>query len=229
MKHLMTARLSTLLLSISTALCLSGCEQTNQLLTDIQSAVTTSVQKTAKANTAETAKHTTNTASQAADIQTKKDLFELLGRFEEACGRSANVLIDNSPEQMREQRYQDFQKKFMARQVHANYSYTPYVKPNYQLPETYRDTVKKITVHQDEHDGIHYFVHFQNATYRGYDLDRLEIFDKPETDFFYDKLYFKDASFIALKPLFKQVEDELDPGYYFGGKFDLAERSITCD
>ncbi len=53
---------------------------------------------------------------------------------------------------------------------------------------------------QDDREVIHYYVNFKNATYRGYDLDKLDVSFIPYSEYdYHDHLYFKDAGFLADK------------------------------
>lgn len=78
----------------------------------------------------------------------------------------------------------------------------------------------------EDSKGVHYYVDFNNAIYRGYDLSRLELFYKPETDYVYNALYFKNNSFVELKPVFKTTRDDLDE--LRGGEFNIKNRSVMC-
>ncbi|MDN5566513.1 MAG: hypothetical protein L0G25_06880, partial [Psychrobacter sp.] len=93
--------------------------------------------------------------------------------------------------------------------------------------KTYSNAVEDITVEQDG-NGVHYYIHFYNAVYRGYDLEKLEIFYKPQSDYLYDVLHFKNADFMALQPQFKNVYME-DSNWDRGGAFDANTCTIHCE
>lgn len=184
-------------------LTLTGCAESSALRTDIQ--------KTSNSSTS------------------KIEMVGLLGWFEDACGMMANAQSANTAEGKRKQVYNAFTDSFIASRLNNEHLKVASVNPNYQLPSQYRPAIQDISVVQDSPGAdIHYYVDFKNATYRGHDLKRLEVFNRPESDYNYQKLYFKDANFTQLKPIFKRIEDELNPGDFIEGKFDSSERSIMC-
>ncbi|WGV11983.1 hypothetical protein QJS82_07060 [Psychrobacter maritimus] len=150
----------------------------------------------------------------------KQDLVGLFQFFEDNCGFDDNYNPTNNPSK---KRFEDFKNTFVA------HSDSYYVKPLSNIPAKYRNVVKSIQMVQDDREVIHYYVNFKNATYRGYDLDKLDVSFIPYSEYdYHDHLYFKDASFFALKPSFKfpgtgwQESDE-EQG------FNREKLSITCD
>ena len=150
----------------------------------------------------------------------KQDLVGLFQFFEDNCGFDDNYNPTNNPSK---KRFEDFKNTFVA------HSDSYYVKPLSNIPAKYRNVVKSIQMVQDDREVIHYYVSFKNATYRGYDLDKLDVSFIPYSEYdYHDHLYFKDASFLALKPSFKfpgtgwQESDE-EQG------FNREKLSITCD
>lgn len=160
----------------------------------------------------------------------KQDLVDLLGWFEQGCG-FAKYITDAEPvPSATDQRYDKFKRTFMTSRYNSKNQHIATVTPDYQLPKAYRNAVKDITVEQDDDgtNGVSYYVHFNNATYRGYDLDKLEIFYKPQSDYLYDVLHFKNTDFMALQPQFKNVYME-DSDWDRGGAFDADARTIHCE
>lgn len=159
-------------------------------------------------------------------VPEKQDLVDLLGWFEEGCGFGQYMTDAEPVPSAIDQRYEAFKNSFMT------YSYTPEdeyiatVTRDYALPEAYRDAVKDISVKQDD-DGVSYTVKFSDATYRGYDLDKLEIFYAPESDYLFDVLYFKNDDFMALKPQFKGIED-MNYDDQRIGVFDAKAKTVLC-
>ncbi len=156
----------------------------------------------------------------------KQDLVDLLGWFEEGCG-FGQYMTDAEPiPSAIDQRYEDFKQSFMTQSYTSEDEPIATVTRDYELPDAYRDAVEDITVDQDD-DGVSYMINFKNATYRGYDLDKLEVFYAPESDYLFDVLYFKSDDFMALKPRFKAIDDmNLDDPRI--GKFDTKTRTIMC-
>lgn len=156
----------------------------------------------------------------------KQDLVDLLGWFEEGCGFSKYMTDSDPILSASENRYAAFKQTFMTERYDADVPVAT-VTSNYQLPKLYRDVVSDINVEKDDEEGVHYYITFKQATYRGYDLDKLEIFYKPQSDYLYDVLYFKDADFMALQPEFNSVymaESDWDRG----GNFYLDDRKVVC-
>ncbi len=151
----------------------------------------------------------------------KRDLVDLLGWFEHSCGFSElsdpEVIAINK-------RFSKFTDSFMSDSYEDSYL-SAYLKPDYQVPIEYRDYVKDIVLVQDD-NAVHYYIDFNNASYRGYDISRLELSYAKEGAYRYYVLYFKDASFVLLKPRFIKMEDDI--GIIRGGEFDPRSRSINC-
>lgn len=170
----------------------------------------------------------TNTDAKDVEVSQAQDLIELLGWFEKGCGFDDEVIqsTDEYQPSPTEKRYNDFKDAFMTSDYTQDDDYIATVTPNYQLPADYLAVVKDITVTEDD-IGVYYYVHFNNATYRGYELDKLELFYAPESDFVYDVLHFKQDDFMTLKPQFKIVHDD-SSGLDRGGEFDAKTRTIKC-
>lgn len=201
-------------------LTLTGCAESSALRTEIQK-VAFGTKTTL--NDRHSIQKTSNTST------SKTEMVGLLGWFEEACGMTANAQSANTPEGQRKRVYNAFTNSFIASRLNNEHLKVALVNPNYQLPSQYRPAIQNISVAQDRPGAdIHYYVDFKNATYRGHNLKRLEVFNRPESDYDYQKLYFKDANFTQLKPVFKRIEDELNPGGFIEGEFDNSERSIMC-
>ena len=96
-------------------------------------------------------------------------------------------------------RFEDFKNTFVA------HSDSYYVKPLPNIPAKYRNVVKSIQMVQDDREVIHY----------------------SEYDY-HDHLYFKDASFLALKPSFKFPGTGWQESNEEQG-FNREKLSITCD
>ena len=159
-------------------------------------------------------------------VPEKQDLVDLLGWFEEGCG-FGQYMTDGEPVPSAiDQRYESFKQSFMTQSYTFEDEPIATVTRDYQLPESYREVVEDITVDQNA-DGVSYMVNFKNATYRGYDLDKLEVFYAPESDFLFDVLYFQNDDFMALKPRFKAIEDMNSDDLRIG-KFDAEKRLISC-
>ena len=156
----------------------------------------------------------------------KQDLVDLLGWFEEGCGFSKYMTDSDPISSASENRYAAFKKTFMSERYDSDMPVAT-VTPNYQLPKPYRDVVKGISVEKDDEEGIHYYVTFNQATYRGHDLNKLEIFYKPQSDYLYDVLYFKDADFMALQPEFDSVYIA-ESDWNRGGDFYPEDRKVVC-
>lgn len=214
--------LALVTLSIATALTLtlSGCMERPALLTERQEVA---IGNNTPLN------NTSSKQTKSSSNISKTEMVGLLGWFEDACGMTANAQSANTAEGKRKQVYDAFTNSFIASRLDNEHLKVASVNPNYQLPDQYRPAIQNISVAQDGPGAdIHYYVDFKNATYRGHDLKRLEVFNRPESGYNYQKLYFKDASFTQLKPVFKRIEDELNPGGFIEGEFDSGERSIMC-
>ena len=192
---------------------MAGCSEMTGVMNDLQTMTTSNLPKQGIAQP-------TNKIA----VSSKTDLVGLVGWFENSCGFDKASYTKGAKENQVQKRFDAFQESFMAKQYKTDGSYTAYVKPDYQskLPANYREAVKNISVVEDS-KGVHYYVDFNNATYRGYDLSRLELFYQPESDYVYDTLYFKNANFVELKSVFKTTRDELR-----GGEFDANSRSVMC-
>lgn len=201
---------------------LTACSEMSAVMNDLQSMTTSNLPKQS------VAQPTNKTAiSSQTTVSSKTDLVGLVGWFENSCGFDQASYTEGTKENQVQKRFNAFQESFMAKQYKPNGSYTAYVKPNYRskLPTNYREAIKNIFVVEDG-EGVHYYVDFNNATYRGYDLSRLELFYQPETDYVYNVLYFKNDKFVELKPVFKTTKDDLDE--LRGGKFNAKNRSVMC-
>ena len=205
MRTIIKSPLRTLTLAaiVSAGLALSGCSEMNTVMTDLQTMTTSTIPN-------QSTPQVKKISSKPAE---KLDLVGLLKGFENSCDF--------------DKRYDAFQKTFMEEQYRPGVGSVAYVKSDYRknLPAAINNTIKNISVVQDN-EGVHYYVDFNNATYRGYDLSRLELFYQPETDYIYDVLYFKNNNFIELKPIFTTITDELDN--LRGGEFNVQNRSVTC-
>lgn len=217
-----SVRSVTLAVVLITGAALAGCSEMNGVMNDLQTMTTSNLPKQ------NTAQPTNKIAvSSQTRVSSKTDLVGLVGWFENSCGFDPVSYTEGTKENQVQKRFDTFQKTFMAKQYKPDGSYTAYVKPDYRskLPADYREAIKHISVVEDS-EGVHYYVDFNNATYRGYDLSRLELFYQPESDYVYDTLYFKNANFVELKSVFKTTRDELDE--LRGGEFDAKSRSVMC-
>lgn len=196
---------------------LMGCSDMNTLMTDLQTMTTSTMPN-------QSAPQVTKTTPQPAE---KLDLVGLLKWFENSCGSNEMAYKLGTEENKRKEAFDNFKESFMGKRYQANGNYTPYVKPDYRqnLPTLLTNVIKDISVVEDS-EGVHYYVDFNNATYRGYDLSRLELFYQPETDYVYNALYFKNSNFMELQPIFKTTRDDLDT--LRGGEFNAQNRSVTC-
>lgn len=206
----------TLAVVLTAGAALAGCSEMTGVMNDLQTMTTSNLPKQG------IAQPTNKTA-----VSSKTDLVGLVGWFENSCGFDKVSYTEGTKENQVQKRFEAFQESFMAKQYKDDGSYTAYVKPDYRskLPANYREAVKNISVVEDS-KGVHYYVDFNNATYRGYDLSRLELFYQPESDYVYDTLYFKNANFVELKSVFKTTRDEMDE--LRGGEFDANSRSVMC-
>lgn len=147
----------------------------------------------------------------------KQDLVELFQFFQDGCGYGNN--FSTSKKQLKL-----FKDSFIG------YSDNYYVKPSSNLPSKYRKSVKDIKLIEDDREVMHYIVSFKNATYRGYDLEKLDVSFIPGSEYgYHDRLYFKDAGFLKSKPSVKFAgmgsgwsQNEFDQG------FNREKLSITC-
>ncbi len=217
-------------LSITTFISLSACSPTTDDVADTSEMPIKSAEEIGIKD--DKSIEQTATIAEAITVQPaqKQDLVDLLSWFEQGCG-FAKYMTDAEPvPSATDQRYDKFKRTFMTSSYNAKNEHVATVTPNYQLPKAYRNAVKDITVAQDADgaNGVSYYVHFYNATYRGYDLDKLEIFYKPQSDYLYDVLYFKNADFMALQPQFKNIYME-DSNWDRGGAFDADARTIHCE
>ena len=85
----------------------------------------------------------------------------------------------------------------------------------------------------DKHNknSITYTVKFKDATYRKMPVSHLEIYLVPNSDDFYDAIYFKN-SIKGLKPHFKYKRidaDEYNDEENLGAYLDSAKKLILCD
>ena len=147
----------------------------------------------------------------------KQDLVGLFQFFEDQCGYGKNNVSNKELEALKDSL--------------IGYSDEYYVKPLSNLPSKYRKSITGIELIEDSHEVMHYIVSFKNATYRGYDLDKLDISFIPYSEYdYYDHLYFKDISFLELKPLFEFAPT--NSGWAqtkFSSGFNRDELSITCE
>lgn len=212
----------TLAVVLTAGAALTGCSEMTGVMNDLQTMTTSNLPKQGITQPTNKAAALSQTVASS-----KTDLVGLVGWFENSCGFDPVSYTEGTKENQVQKRFDAFQESFMAKQYKADGSYTAYVKPDYRskLPANYREAVKNISVVEDS-KGVHYYVDFNNATYRGYDLSRLELFYQPESDYVYDTLYFKSANFVELKSFFKTTRDELDE--LRGGEFDAKSRSVMC-
>lgn len=212
----------TIAIILTAGAALAGCSEMNGVMKDLQTMTTSNLPKQSIAQPT----NKTVVSSQT-KVSSKTDLVGLVGWFENSCGFDKVSYKEGTKENQVQKRFDAFQESFMAKQYKADGSYTAYVKPDYRskLPANYREAVKNISVVEDS-KGVHYYVDFNNATYRGYDLSRLELFYQPESDYVYDTLYFKNANFVELKSVFKTTRDDMDE--LRGGEFDAKSRSVMC-
>lgn len=212
----------TLAVVLTAGAALTGCSEMSAVMNDLQSMTTSNLPKQSIAQPTHKAAVLSQTVASS-----KTDLVGLVGWFENSCGFDPVSYTEGTKENQVQKKFDAFQESFMAKHYKPDGSYTAYVKPDYRskLPANYREAVKNISVVEDS-EGAHYYVDFNNATYRGYDLSRLELFYQPESDYVYDTLYFKNANFVELKSVFKTTRDELDE--LRGGEFNIKNRSVMC-
>lgn len=212
----------TLAAVLTVGAVLTGCSEISAVMNDLQSMTTSNPTKQSIAQSTNK-----TVVSAQTTISSKTDLVGLVGWFENSCGFDRASYTEGTKENQIKKRFDAFQETFMAKQYKSDGSYTAYVKPDYRskLPPEYKEAIKDISVVEDD-EGVHYYVDFNNATYRGYDLSRLELFYQPETDYVYNVLYFKNDNFVELKPVFKTIKDDLDE--LRGGNFDARSRSVMC-
>lgn len=209
-------------LSISMLLSLSACTPP----TDNNDHTSSSVAENLEANQQTAAVAAPVVESPTSASVQKQDLADLLGWFEEGCGFGKYTSDAEPVPSATEQRYIDFKQTFMSESYDATDEPIASVTANYQLPMAYRDAVQDISVEQDN-EGVHYYVNFSNASYRSYELDKLEVFYAPESDYLYDVMHFKNADFMALKPQFRGIYDQnLDSERI--GTFDEKAQTVTC-
>ena len=201
---------------------LTGCSEMSTAMTDLQTMTTSNLPKQSMAQSINKSAVSSQTM-----VSSKTDLVGLVGWFENSCGFGQASYTEGTKENQVQKRFDAFKETFMAKQYKTDGSYSAYVKPDYRskLLTNYREAVKNISVVEDS-EGVHYYVDFNNATYRGYDLSRLELFYQPESDYLYDTLYFRNANFVELKPAFQTTRDDLDE--LRGGEFDAKSRSVMC-
>ena len=212
----------TLAVVLTVGAVLTGCSEMSAVMNELQTMTTSNLPKQSVAQST----NKTAISSQTTD-SSKTDLVGLVGWFENSCGFDQASYTEGTKENQVQKRFNAFQESFMAKQYKPNGSYTAYVEPDYRskLPANYREAIKNISVVEDD-EGVHYYVDFNNATYRGYDLSRLELFYQPESDYVYNALYFKNDNFLKLQPIFKTTRDDVDE--LRGGKFDAKNRSVMC-
>ncbi|WP_201583340.1 hypothetical protein [Psychrobacter jeotgali] len=202
---------------MSAGLALSGCSEMNTVMTDLQNSSTSAV-----------ASQSVPQVNKVSPKPTEKlDLVGLVGWFEDSCGFDNKSYTEGTQENLIGKRFDAFKETFMEERYTPESGYKAYVKPDYRknLPAAINNVIQNISVVQDN-QGVHYYVDFINATYRGYDLSRLELFYQPESDYIYDVLYFKNDNFVELKPIFKTTMDDLDN--LRGGEFNVNSRSVMC-
>ncbi|KRG34086.1 MULTISPECIES: hypothetical protein [unclassified Psychrobacter] len=212
----------TLAVVFTAGALLTGCSEMSAVMNDLQSMTTSNPTKQS------VAQPTNKTVVSAqTTVSSKTDLVGLVGWFENSCGFDQASYTEGTKENQVQKRFNAFQESFMAKQYKPNGSYTAYVKPDYRskLPANYREAIKNISVVEDD-EGVHYYVDFNNATYRGYGLSRLELFYQPESDYVYNALYFKNDNFLKLQPIFKTTRDDVDE--LRGGNFNAKNRSVMC-
>lgn len=212
----------TLAAVLTAGALLTGCSEMSAVMNDLQSMTTSNPTKQSVAQPT----NKTVVSSQTT-VSSKTDLVGLVGWFENSCGFDQASYTNGTTENQVQKRFNAFQESFMAKQYKPNGSYTAYVKPDYRskLPANYREAIKNISVVEDD-EGVHYYVDFNNATYRGYGLSRLELFYQPESDYVYNALYFKNDNFLKLQPIFKTTRDDADE--LRGGNFNAKNRSVMC-
>lgn len=212
----------TLAVVLTAGAVLTGCSEMSAVMNDLQTMTTSNLPKQSVAQPTNKIAISSQTT-----VSSKTDLVGLVGWFENSCGFDQASYTEGTKENQVQKRFNAFQESFMAKQYKPNGSYTAYVKPDYRskLPAAYREAIRNISVVEDG-EGVHYYVDFNNATYRGYDLSRLELFYQPESDYVYNALYFKNDNFLKLQTIFKTTRDDVDE--LRGGKFDAKNRSVMC-
>lgn len=210
----------TVSVALIMSVALTGCSDMNTFMDDLQTRAVTAVPS-------QSALQVNTVTSSSSQPTSKTDLVGLLKWFEDSCGFTEMAYRSGTEEYKRMQAFNMFEESFMGKRSQADGSYTLYVKPDYRqnLPALLTNAIKDISVVQDS-EGVHYYVDFKGATYRGYDLSRLELFYQPETDYVYNSLYFGNNNFMELQPIFKTTKDDLD--IVRGGEFDAQSRSVMC-
>lgn len=224
---MITLKTVSLSLSVATLISLSACSSNTEDAINNPKAATKApvTQKSASVEVAEPIPKPTATVATKPSVE-KQDLVDLLGWFEEGCG-FGQYMTDSEPAPSAiDQRYDAFKNSFMTQSYTLEDEPIATVTRDYKLPEAYRNAVKDISVKQED-DGVSYTVKFSDATYRGYDLDKLEIFYAPESDYLFDVLYFKNDDFMALKPQFKAIDD-INYDDKRVGVFDVKTKTVLC-
>lgn len=161
------------------------------------------------------------------------DVTPLFSVYEEACG-----YIDSTKSTNAAKTYNTFKNSFIVHKESTTkgvYNGTIFsLKKNYVIPAPYKNAVASITMKKgDKHNknSITYTVKFKDATYRKMPVSHLEIYLVPNSDDFYDAIYFKN-SIKGLKPHFKYKRinaDEYNDQENFGAHLDSAKKLILCD
>lgn len=161
------------------------------------------------------------------------DVTPLFSVYEEACG-----YIDSTKSTNAAKTYNTFKNSFIVHKESTTkgvYNGTIFsLKKNYVIPAPYKNAVASITMKKgDKHNknSITYIVKFKDATYRKMPVSHLEIYLVPNSDDFYDAIYFKN-SIKGLKPHFKYKRidaDEYNDEENLGAYLDSAKKLILCD
>ena len=161
------------------------------------------------------------------------DVTPLFSVYEEACG-----YIDSTKSTNAAKTYNTFKNSFIVHKESTTkgvYNGTIFsLKKNYVIPAPYKNAVASITMKKgDKHNknSITYTVKFKDATYRKMPVSHLEIYLVPNSDDFYDAIYFKN-SIKGLKPHFKYKRidaDEYNDEENLGAYLDSAKKLILCD
>lgn len=161
------------------------------------------------------------------------DVTPLFSVYEEACG-----YIDSTKSTNAAKTYNTFKNSFIVHKESTTkgvYNGTIFsLKKNYVIPAPYKNAVASITMKKgDKHNknSITYTVKFKDATYRKMPVSHLEIYLVPNSDDFYDAIYFKN-SIKGLKPHFKYKRidaDEYNDEENLGAYLDSAKKLILCE
>ncbi|PNK61241.1 hypothetical protein [Psychrobacter sp. FDAARGOS_221] len=198
-------------LAATILLSMTACSELNTLTNDVGSAINKVMTPQSQQAQSQT-KVNNNAATKKPDDVTK--LFDWMENGCQGWGTGSSGLLSSIIDQESRNRIGG----------------TPKVTPRSSWAQPYANMVENATVATkvfDSTEGYAYVITFNNATYRGMPLKSYEFWNAHESDYVIQNLYFKDDSFMALKPRFKSAYDEMYDDYE-QAQFNAAEKSITC-